>query len=126
MLNLPNQNHQNEENNMEGYLGEFDIDIKNTPFAEYTKKDWALFFIGNYGGIDGSHHKDWVMDQATRILHGTPVIVKEARWENGHSEYRITVREEPTLAYTDWVHELREWDEETEEYKYSYEEGICP
>lgn len=30
----------------------------------------ALEIIVKYGGTDGSHHKDWVMDQVVRILTG--------------------------------------------------------
>lgn len=28
----------------------------------------ALELIGDYGGIDGGHHKQWVLDQVVRIL----------------------------------------------------------
>jgi len=28
----------------------------------------ALKMIGRYGGIDGGHHKTWVLDQVVRIL----------------------------------------------------------
>ena len=28
----------------------------------------ALELIANYGGIDGGHHKMWVLDQVVRIL----------------------------------------------------------
>lgn len=30
----------------------------------------ALELIANYGGIDGEHHKMWVLDQVVRILTG--------------------------------------------------------
>ena len=30
----------------------------------------ALDIIANHGGHDGEHHKDWVLDQVTRILTG--------------------------------------------------------
>lgn len=30
----------------------------------------ALDMIVQFGGIDGAHHKDWVLDQVTRILAG--------------------------------------------------------
>jgi len=32
------------------------------------KEKEALDFILNYGGIDGGHHKQWVLDQLVRIL----------------------------------------------------------
>lgn len=30
----------------------------------------ALEIAGGFGGIDGAHHKDWVIDQIVRILTG--------------------------------------------------------
>lgn len=30
----------------------------------------SLSIIATYGGIDGAHHKDWVLDQVVRILTG--------------------------------------------------------
>lgn len=32
--------------------------------------DDALDLIDRYGGIDGAHHKQWVLDQVVRILAG--------------------------------------------------------
>jgi len=29
----------------------------------------AIEMIENYGGIDGGHHKQWVLDQVMRILN---------------------------------------------------------
>lgn len=107
---------------MDNYLGEFDA----TEGSDLTKEQWALKYIMAYGGINGSHHKDWVLDQVARILHGTPVICKEARWKGGHAELRFETGE-PTQAYHDWVAEARgEYDEEYEEYEYDYSVGIAP
>lgn len=107
---------------MQGYLGEFETDQGR----DKTREQWALDYIMTYGGIDGAHHKDWVLDQVARILHGTPVICKEARWEGGHTELRFTTGE-PTQAYLDWVAEARgEYDEENDEYEYEYSEGWAP
>ena len=111
---------------MEGYLGEFDIDIASSPFAKYTQADWAIHWIGYYGQFDGGHHKQWALDQVSRILHGTKVKVVQARWENGTKEYRYSL-EDPTPEYHAWVKEMRgEYDEENEEYEYGYDEGIAP
>ncbi len=30
----------------------------------------ALDLIGSYGGTDGAHHKQWVLDQVVRVLTG--------------------------------------------------------
>lgn len=107
---------------MQGYLGEFETD----QYRDKTREQWALDYIMTYGSIDGAHHKDWVLDQVARILHGTPVICKEARWEGGHTELRFETGE-PTQAYLDWVAEARgEYDEENDEYEYEYSEGWAP
>jgi hypothetical protein len=113
-------------NDMQGYLGEFDVDVGTTPYAAYTASDWAMEWIGLYGQFEGDHHKAWVLDQVARILKGTPVIVKQARWDNGHSEYRLDL-DEPSKNYKKWVKAMRgKWDKDMEEYEYGYDEGIAP
>ncbi len=102
------------------FLGEEIVtDLSNTPYAKFTPADWALAFISLYGGIDGAHHKDWVLDQVARILNGTPVILKLAKWSDGEQEYRFNL-DEPSETYTKWVEDIT--DGETEEY----DEGIAP
>jgi hypothetical protein len=32
--------------------------------------DQACHLIYNYGGIDGDHHKQWILDQVLKILLG--------------------------------------------------------
>jgi len=113
---------------MEGYLGEFDVDIKDTPYATYTPNDWVMEYLFRYSQIDGSHHKQWVLDQTARILKGTKVIIKLAKWSNGEQEYRFWL-DEPTQEYLDWVKLYRgDWvkNEYHEGYEYSYDEGIAP
>jgi hypothetical protein len=111
---------------MEGYLGEFDVDIKDTPYANYTPNDWVLEYLFKYSQIEGQHHKQWVLDQTARILHGTPVIIKLAGWSNGEKEYRFRLGE-ATQEYLEWVKMYRgEYDEEEGCYEYNYDEGIAP
>jgi len=107
---------------MEGYLGQFPVDLKDTPFARFTSADWALHFIERYGGIDGSHHKQWLIDQIARILNGAPVHVVEARWEGGETEYRISVG--TCDGYTTWIKEMKDGEDGPETY--DWEEGIAP
>lgn len=108
---------------MKDYLGEIILDIKDTEFKDYTNADWALYFIERYGGYDGAHHKDWVLDQAARCLKGTPVIIKQARWKNGTKNWRINT-DEPSKEYLDWVIEMKDGEDGPDTY--SYEEGIAP
>lgn len=104
---------------MSEYLGEFDVNLNDTPYADYEPSDWALEYITMYGQIDGSHHKDWVLDQVVRILKGTNVIVKEARWSDGFSEYRIEL-DEPSEEYEEFIEEYENDGE------YSWDTGIAP
>lgn len=108
------------------YLGETVINVKNDkdcPYRFYTPSDWALLWIAKYGGIDGSHHKTWVLDQVAQILHGTPVIVTLAKWDDGQSEYRVQL-EEPTSKYHEWVKELKAGEDGPDTYY--YDQGIAP
>lgn len=101
---------------MKGYQGETLLtDLTGTPFENYTASDWAVYYLGSYGCIDGSHHKQWVIDRGIRILKGTPVNIYLARWENGHTEYRPRLGE-PSEGYQDFLDEFKgddgfEWDE---------------
>jgi hypothetical protein len=108
---------------MEGYLGELLVDVKDTPYAEYTPSDWVLEYIHAYGQIDGEHHKAWVLDQVVRILNGAPVIIKLASWANGQHEYRYSIG--TSDQYADWVAEYRGDDGEGNE-EYGYDEGTPP
>lgn len=111
---------------MKGYLGEVDVtnDSVLNPFFGAPSDVMALIFIGMYGGIDGSHHKNWVLDQAARILNDTPVIVSLASWDNGHTELRF-VTGEPTQKYKEWVENLVT-DEDGTVYEDMYDVGIAP
>lgn len=111
---------------MDGYLGEFPVDVAYTEFAKFTTADWALFCVEKWGQYDGGHHKQWALDQIARVLKGTPVIVTQARWSNGHTEYRFNTGE-PSQEYKDWVTYMQgDWDEENEEFEYGYDEGVAP
>jgi hypothetical protein len=113
---------------MKGFLGETVLDsLDGTPYEGFTPQDWALTYIGSYGQIDGGHHKQWVLDQVARILLGTPVVVSIAKWDNDYSEYRFTLSDEASKEYDEWVQDMKgEYDEESEEYEYNYDEGIAP
>jgi hypothetical protein len=108
---------------MKGYLGETLVNINDTPFKDYTPSDWALYFIGQYGATDGAHHKDWVLDQVAKALHGTKPIIKLAKWSNGKEEYRVSLAE-PTSQYDAWVAQLRNGENGPDTYEYSA--GIAP
>ena len=101
-----------------GYLGETVVDIKDTEFKDYTTNDWVLLWIEMYN-VDGAHHKDWLLDQIARLMNGTKVIIKLAKWDSGDgitTEDRVTL-DEPTEQYHEWVRG-QTIDEDGEEYDY--------
>lgn len=108
---------------MEGYLGETIVDVKDTEFKDFTPADWAIYYIEGYGQIDGDLHKLWLLDQIARILKGTKVIVKIAKWDNGQTEYRIDLDEE-SEEYTEWVKDMMAGEDG--EFTYCYDTGIAP
>lgn len=108
---------------MQNYLGETIILVENSPFKDFKKEDWILYFIERYGQYDGDHHKAWCLDQISRIVHDTPIIVKLAKWSSGHEEWRVSL-DKPSENYLNWVKEMK--DGEDGENTYSYEEGIAP
>ena len=105
---------------MPKYLGEEKLESAvGTPFEEYDAEAWALHYATAYGGIDGEHHKTWVLDQMLRILLRTPVVVYAlARWDDGQEEYRYRTGE-PSEAYLAWVAERVADD-------YAHDVGIAP
>lgn len=107
---------------MQGYLGEFPVVIARSPFAGWDPARWALHFVEMYGGIDGAHHKQWLIDHVARILLGAPIRVTQARWEGGHAEYRFEVG--PCKAYTKWVAEMKDGEDGPDTY--SWDAGIAP
>lgn len=104
---------------MEDYIGEF----PTTEYSNLKTAELALLFIASYGSIDGNHHKDWVLDQVARVLNDTPVIVTEARWENGTTEIRFRTGE-PSVRYLEWVRKCKDGEDGPDTY--SYDCGIAP
>jgi hypothetical protein len=111
---------------MAKYLGETLIEEKNYPDFLIGKDNQVMYFIECYGQYDGGHHKQWTLDQIARIVKGTPIIVKLAKWDDGTENYRVSTGE-PSNEYLEWAKEmLGEYNEDDEEYEYGYDEGIAP
>jgi hypothetical protein len=111
---------------MAEYLGEVLVKVEETPYASYTKCDWILYFLED-GHYDGAHHKQWAIDQATRIIHDTEIIIKLATWKKDDGteeiEYRVSTGE-PSEKYKKYVTEFE--DGEDGPHTYEYDEGIAP
>lgn len=108
------------------FLGEEVVDICTTKYAMYKPHDWVFLYIEMHGQIDGSRHKDWLIDQIARILKGTKVIVKLAKWDDNNL---IREKERFDLGYAseeynNWVKEM--CDGEFGADTYSYNVGIAP
>jgi hypothetical protein len=70
-----------------------------------------------YGGIDGSHHKMWVIDQMVRALTDCPLITKN---EEGYEwqEYGISD------TYVEWVRQFCIGEDGADTY--DWDTGIAP
>lgn len=66
--------------------------------AEQQRIDAALMVALEYGGVDGAHHKDWVIDQMVRVLTGD--------------------------GYEKWVEEAKNGSDGPDTY--GWEEGVPP
>ena len=106
---------------MDEYLGEIILDIQKTKYATYTEQDWVMLWIEMYKYIDGSHHKGWLIDQIARILKGTKIIVKVAKWKSGFEEERFKL-DTPSEEYTKWVDYMCNGEDGPNTY--SYDVGI--
>lgn len=111
----------------ETYLGCTQITKDQTPYADWTSAQIALNFIQRFGGIDGAHHKDWVLDMVARILNGAEMEFRKREWTDHEPEYDIIVGE--SKQYLEWVDMVRgPWieDEDYTGWEYGYNEGIAP
>lgn len=111
---------------MQNYLGETVVPIRDSKFKDFTKEDWVMLWVEMYSGIDGAHHKVWLIDQIARILKGVKVEYKVVRWQQGDTvitEDRLNLLE-PTDEYVDWVEGMMCGDDG--EFVYSYDVGIAP
>lgn len=89
-----------------------------------TKQDRinrALSYAGRYGGIDGEHHKAWVIDQMVRALCGCN-DAKEGAEPMLASGYKS--EQESNREYREWVASAKEGDDGPETY--GWDEGTPP
>lgn len=84
--------------------------------------DKAIEFAVKYGGIDGDHHKAWVIDQMVRALTGCPMVTKTANDYNG-KPYRYVAQGE-SAEYAKLVREAKDGEDGPETY--SWKVGIPP
>jgi len=68
----------------------------------------AVELAVKYGGIDGDHHKLWVIDQMVRHLTGCPRETRSARDHNGLSYEYVALGE--SEAYKRLMAVVPSWD----------------
>lgn len=82
----------------------------------------ALSRIAQSGGVDGAHHKQWVLDQVVRILTECPEVEHEALDVNGLKYTYTALGESPD--YLRWLADYRAGDDGPNTYE--WDEGIPP
>lgn len=107
-----------------------DVDWLESAFSHaYKERDEiasrvasALEYINSYGGIDGGHHKMWVLDQVVRALTGCPMVTRTAKDYKGQ-EYTYEVQGE-NEEYKEWVRQHNDGEDGPDTY--CWNEGIPP
>lgn len=82
----------------------------------------ALFVAFQSGGVDGGHHKQWVIDQMVRALTGCPMVDDVAVDYKGHN-YTFT-RQGESEEYVEWVRAFRDGEDGPDSYE--WDEGTPP
>jgi hypothetical protein len=88
---------------MSKFISEEVVEIKDTPFKDYTIKEWTLYFIGEYGMDDGAHHKHWLLDQIAKINTGNKIIISLIKYTDRKDYYNIEIEDEKTKEYLEWT-----------------------
>ena len=84
----------------------------------------ALEVIVRYGSCDGSHHKDWVLDQAVRNLTGCPTVVMSSKFKNSLGEYPSFTGPGESEEYINLIKEACDGKDGPDTY--SWDVGIPP
>jgi hypothetical protein len=82
----------------------------------------AIELAVRYGGIDGAHHKTWVIDQMVRALTGCPIIKRFGLSDDGKS-YPYEIQGESN-EYLKLITEAKEGEDGPDTYE--WDEGIAP
>jgi hypothetical protein len=69
----------------------------------------AMAFVERYGSIDGSHHKQWVLDQVVRALLNCPRVKHVDDEDEDHPGYAWFELGE-SEDYDTWCQEHEAWD----------------
>lgn len=78
--------------------------------------DKALDYILRYGGIDGGHHKQWVLDQVVKALTGGRVTTVTHVAHNG-TEYKYD-EQGPSEEYDAWIKKYEDGEDGPKTYEW--------
>ena len=87
-----------------------------------TPIERALEFAVKYGGIDGDHHKLWVIDQMVRALTNCPMVERSAI--DCHGQPYTFEDQGESAEYLALVAAARDGEDGPETY--SWDVGIAP
>lgn len=87
------------------------------PFELQCRIEEAIDIITEYGDVDGSHHKQWVIDQVLRSLLG-------CEYETKINEDYTWEELEPNESYKNWVKFFEEREQGIKMYEWPT--GIAP
>lgn len=80
----------------------------------------AMMLADIYGGIDGEHHKEWLLDQMVRALTGCKFEII-----NGRSvDIKEVDHDKPSEEYTAWI--TARIEDGDYEWGEGWHEGIAP
>lgn len=68
-------------------------DLSNTPFKDYTQKEWCLYFIKMYQDININNHIDVILYSIKRILDNTLLLYLLVISDNGYVDYDVGLSE---------------------------------
>ncbi|MDO8584685.1 MAG: hypothetical protein Q7R85_01010 [bacterium] len=97
---------------------------KENQEALQARIDKALKIAVESGGVDGEHHKAWVIDQMVRELTGCPTVQRKSPfpWADGKKHVIDTLGE--SKEYLKLVREAREGEDGPKTY--DWDTGIAP
>lgn len=91
-----------------------------TDLQNRIARAWDI--VDHYGGIDGAHHKQWVLDQVVRALTGCP-LEKRTTLDANKQPYTYDVQG-VSEEYAAWV--KAHCDGEDGPNTYEWDVGIAP
>lgn len=82
-----------------------------------SNEERIMNLVNEYGWINGSHHKQWIIDQIMRITMGCPVITENYISNDEKQIYSMT------FIGTNAIYNM--WCKD-EDGNYAWDEGIAP